>query len=436
MIIRGFMDLIWQQRRCEQRKNRPNDNRSAFQVDRSRIIHAAAFRRLQAKTQIMSIGINDFYRTRLTHSLEVAQIGTGLLRHLKNSHPDFSLFPSTSLIETLCLAHDIGHPPFGHGGETALNFMMREYGGFEGNAQTLRIVAKLEPYSKGFGMNLTRRTLLGFVKYPALINQLWQSQAEHDPALPFITAHHWLPAKGVYNCDQDIFNWVIAPFSNTDKDLLQSNKPWDDFRNKTQFKSLDCAIMEMADDIAYAVHDLEDAIATETLSASDWHNYALPKLKALDSPWLTQNLESLTQRLFTNDESLRKDAIGELVNLFIVNSSMQTQNDAFESDLLKNTVKLEPEFAAILQALKLFVYERLIREPKMQQIEFSGQNLLMDLFKAFASDPMRLLPYTTQDILKEAKDESARMRALTDYLSGMSDEYARKIHARLFAGVN
>jgi dGTPase len=115
---------------------------------------------------------------------------------------------------------------------------------------------------------------------------------------------------------------------------------------------------------------------------------------------------------------------------------MQTQNDAFESDLLKNTVKLEPEFAAILQALKIFVYERLIREPKMQQIEFSGQNLLMDLFKAFASDPMRLLPYTTQDILKEAKDESARMRALTDYLSGMSDEYARKIHARLFAGVN
>ncbi|TMP77390.1 dGTPase [Pseudoalteromonas phenolica] len=429
------MDLIWQQRRCEQRKNRPNDNRSAFQVDRSRIIHAAAFRRLQAKTQIMSIGVNDFYRTRLTHSLEVAQIGTGLLRHLQNSHPDFSLFPSTSLIETLCLAHDIGHPPFGHGGETALNFMMREHGGFEGNAQTLRIVAKLEPYSKGFGMNLTRRTLLGFIKYPALINQLWHSQAEHDPASPFITAHHWLPAKGVYNCDQDIFDWILAPFSNADKDLLQSNKPWDDFRNKTQFKSLDCAIMEMADDIAYAVHDLEDAIATETLSASDWHNHAMPKLKALDSPWLKQNLDALTQRLFSDDESLRKDAIGELVNLFIVNSSMQTQNDAFESELLKNTVKLEHEFAAILQVLKVFVYERLIREPKMQQIEFSGQNLLMDLFKAFASDPMRLLPHTTQVIFEEAHDENARMRVLTDYLSGMSDEYARKTHARLFAGV-
>ena len=156
----------WQQRLLNQQKHRPNDNRSAWQIDRSRIIHAAAFRRLQAKTQIMAIGVNDFYRTRLTHSLEVSQIGSGLLRHLKRHYSDFSHFPSTSLIETLCLAHDIGHPPFGHGGEIALNYLMREHGGFEGNAQTLRIVTKLEPYTKGFGMNLTRRTLLGFIKYP------------------------------------------------------------------------------------------------------------------------------------------------------------------------------------------------------------------------------------------------------------------------------
>lgn len=107
------MCQYWQARIIDQQKYRPNDNRSAWQVDRSRIIHAAAFRRLQAKTQIMGIGLNDFYRTRLTHSLEVAQIGSGLLRHLKTQHANFKHFPSASLLETLCLAHDIGHPPFG-----------------------------------------------------------------------------------------------------------------------------------------------------------------------------------------------------------------------------------------------------------------------------------------------------------------------------------
>ena len=143
------MDKVWQSRIIEQYKHRPNDNRSPWQVDRSRIIHAAAFRRLQAKTQIMGIGLNDFYRTRLTHSLEVSQIGTGILRHLKTQHSDFNHFPSTGLLETLCLAHDIGHPPFGHGGEVALNFFMRDQGGFEGNGQTLRIVTKLGEYYPG-----------------------------------------------------------------------------------------------------------------------------------------------------------------------------------------------------------------------------------------------------------------------------------------------
>ena len=112
---------------------------------------------------------------------------------------------------------------------------------------------------------------------------------------------------------------------------------------------------------------------------------------------------------------------------------MHIQNEAFESGLLKYTVKLKMEYAQILQVLKTFVYDRLIREPKMQQIEFSGQNLLMDLFNAFASDPMRLLPHTTQVLFEEAQSENAKMRVIADYLSGMSDEYARKTYSRLFA---
>ncbi|WP_217874239.1 anti-phage deoxyguanosine triphosphatase [Pseudoalteromonas shioyasakiensis] len=427
------MCQYWQARIIDQQKYRPNDNRSAWQVDRSRIIHAAAFRRLQAKTQIMGIGLNDFYRTRLTHSLEVAQIGSGLLRHLKKQHPEFTNFPSGSLLETLCLAHDIGHPPFGHGGEIALNYMMREHGGFEGNAQTLRIVSKLEPYSNGHGMNLTRRTLLGFIKYPAFIDDLWHSIPPLSGQRSFIKADHWRPAKGLYNDDKDVFDWIIEPLSNNDKALLSSHYKVDEFRAKTHYKSIDSAIMELADDIAYAVHDLEDAIATEVLTLADWQNHALVQLQELDSAWLTTHLSSITARLFSHHEYERKDAIGELVNTFIINAQLVVQNADFESEILQYTVSLPDEFAEILNVLKHFVFKRLIREPKMQQVEFKGQNLLIELFSAFASDPMRLLPETTQEMWLNAHQQGDNaMRIICDYLSGMSDEYAYKTYQRLF----
>ena len=423
----------WQARIISQQKYRPNDNRSAWQVDRSRIIHAAAFRRLQAKTQIMGIGLNDFYRTRLTHSLEVAQIGSGLLRHLKKQHPEFTNFPSGSLLETLCLAHDIGHPPFGHGGEIALNYMMREHGGFEGNAQTLRIVSKLEPYSNGYGMNLTRRTLLGFIKYPAFIDDLWHSIPPLSEQRSFIKADHWRPAKGLYNDDKDVFDWIMEPLSNNDKALLSSHYKVDEFRAKTHYKSIDSAIMELADDIAYAVHDLEDAIATEVLTLADWQNHALVQLQELDSAWLTTHLSSITARLFSHHEYERKDAIGELVNTFIIKAQLVVQNADFESEILQYTVSLPDEFAEILNVLKHFVFKRLIREPKMQQVEFKGQNLLIELFSAFASDPMRLLPETTQEMWLNAHQQGDNaMRIICDYLSGMSDEYAYKTYQRLF----
>lgn len=423
----------WQARIIDQQKYRPNDNRSAWQVDRSRIIHAAAFRRLQAKTQIMGIGLNDFYRTRLTHSLEVAQIGSGLLRHLKKQHPEFTNFPSGSLLETLCLAHDIGHPPFGHGGEIALNYMMREHGGFEGNAQTLRIVSKLEPYSNGYGMNLTRRTLLGFIKYPAFIDDLWHCIPPLSEQRSFIKADHWRPAKGLYKDDKDVFDWIIEPLSDNDKALLSSHYKVDEFRAKTHYKSIDSAIMELADDIAYAVHDLEDAIATEVLTLADWQNHALEQLQELDSAWLTAHLSSITARLFSHHEYERKDAIGELVNTFIINAQLVVQNADFESEILQYTVSLPDEFAEILNVLKHFVFKRLIREPKMQQVEFKGQNLLIELFSAFASDPMRLLPETTQEMWLNAHQQGDNaMRIICDYLSGMSDEYAYKTYQRLF----
>jgi dGTPase len=427
------MDKQWQGRIIEQVKHRPNDNRSPWQVDRSRIIHAAAFRRLQAKTQIMGIGLNDFYRTRLTHSLEVSQIGTGILRHLKVQHNEFTHFASTGLIETLCLAHDIGHPPFGHGGEIALNYMMRNHGGFEGNAQTLRIVAKLEPYTNGHGMNLTRRTLLGFIKYPALINTLWHTIPDATTGRSFIKADDWRPAKGIYNDDAAIFDWIVAPLSQNDKALLGNHSTIDKYRAKTTYKSLDSAIMEHADDIAYAVHDLEDAIATKVLSLDDWQTHALPSLKALNFSWLNKRLDSLTQRLFSKHDFERKDAIGELVNTFIIHIYLDIQDETFECPILKYTAKLDAQYESVLHILKHFVFQRLIRDPEMQQIEFKGQNLLIALFTAFFSDPLRLLPETTQALYIEAEKQNQGMRIICDYLSGMSDEYAYKTYQRLFS---
>ena len=138
---------------------------SDAQRDRARIIHSSAFRRLQSKTQVLGVGDNDFYRTRLTHSMEVAQIGSGICEHLKQTYANNGAIsqqiPSFFQIEATCLAHDLGHPPFGHGGEVALNYHMLGHGGFEGNGQTLRILSKLGEYSEQHGLDLTRRTLLG-----------------------------------------------------------------------------------------------------------------------------------------------------------------------------------------------------------------------------------------------------------------------------------
>ncbi|MEM7376450.1 MAG: dGTP triphosphohydrolase, partial [Pseudomonadota bacterium] len=155
----------WLQRRSRLDKadHRPNFNAGSpdaqFQRDRARIVHAASFRALQSKTQVLGLGENDFYRTRLTHSLEVAQIGSGIVEHLLTANRDARLtpwLPSSGLMEATCLAHDLGHPPFGHGGEVALNYAMLSAGGFEGNGQTLRILSRLGEFSERCGIDVTR----------------------------------------------------------------------------------------------------------------------------------------------------------------------------------------------------------------------------------------------------------------------------------------
>ena len=164
---------VWEERRSGKSLNRKNDSRTPFERDRARVIHSAAFRRLQSKTQILGTTEGDFHRTRLTHSMEVAQISRGLLLVIERNQPEFQEYlPSSALLETICLSHDLGHPPFGHGGEVALNSMLHKHGGFEANGQTLRQLTKLEAHTPQYGLDLTRRSLLGVIKYPVFYEEV------------------------------------------------------------------------------------------------------------------------------------------------------------------------------------------------------------------------------------------------------------------------
>jgi len=436
------MREVWLERRLKKVSKRQQDHRDPFQRDRARILHSAAFRRLQSKTQVMGSGQSDFYRTRLTHSLEAAQIGSGITAQLRCKYPEScqSLFPaSDSLIEAICLAHDIGHPPFGHGGEVALNYMMREHGGFEGNGQTFRIVARLEPFSEHHGMNLSRRTLLGLMKYPQTLEKL-ENPTNNSVIDNFrqLKANEWHPPKGLYQDDEDIINWLLKPLSPADRKQFQHINIKKNSHNKTRFKSLDCSIMELADDIAYGIHDLEDAIVTGVVNQHDFDSQVIKKLNELDDSWLSQYCRTLTSKLFSEQHHLQKDAIGGLVNYLITAIELTDLNErhsevCFEEPLLKYNATLPEITMKALQVFKDFVYNFVIKQTSIQRLEYRGQQIVMELFEALSSDPLRLLPKNSAKRWQQATDNGDNpYRVIADYVAGMTDEYASRLHQTLF----
>ncbi len=413
---------IWTARHLSSQGERPGDHRSPYQRDKARILHSAAFRRLQAKTQIMSIGQNDFYRTRLTHSLEAAQIGTALVAQLRCktvlAAQTIALLPDDALMESLCLAHDLGHPPYGHGGETALNHKMRAFGGFEGNGQTFRIVGKLEPYTESGGMDLCRRTLLGLLKYPVL-------QPEQIPA------GLNKPVKAIYREDAALLDWVLAPLSNTDRDIFQY-QILSGAMPRSCYKSLDASIMELADDIAYGVHDLEDAVVTGTVSSEQWQ-------QQLQDAEPDSNdrifLQQIGAQLFRSEHHIRKTAIGSLVNRLITAIQLKEVLPQAEEPLLRFNAVLPQAEHQILQLLKNFIYQYVIRHPELQQNEFRGQRTVQALFDAFAAEPERLLPANTRQRWLVLSAQQRGERAVCDYIAGMTDEYASRMMQRLYGGI-
>jgi dGTPase len=436
------MSEVWLERRLKKVSKRQQDHRDPFQRDRARILHSAAFRRLQSKTEVMGSGQSDLYRTRLTHSLEAAQIGSGITAQLRCKYPEScqALFPtSDSLIEAICLAHDIGHPPFGHGGEVALHYMMREHGGFEGNGQTFRIVARLEPFSEFHGMNLSRRTLLGLMKYPQTLEQLNNAISNSNiDNFRQLKADEWHPPKGLYHDDKDIINWLLKPLSSSDRALFQFIHMRKSGHNKTRFKSLDCSIMELADDIAYGIHDLEDAIVTGVVNQQDFDSQVIKKLIVLDDSWLSQYSQSLTSKLFSEQHYLQKDAIGGLVNYLITAIELTDLNECysevnFEEPLLRYNATLPKVTMQVLQIFKDFVYNFVIKQTSIQRLEYRGQQIVMELFEALSSDPLRLLPKNSARRWQQAKDNDENaFRVIADYIAGMTDDYASRLHQTLF----
>lgn len=419
------------------------DHRNPYERDRTRLIHSAAFRRLQRKTQIFGTQEGDFHRTRLTHSLEVDSIARSLVQNLfvKIQQQDSSLLtflPEDNLITAITLSHDIGHPPFGHGGESALNYLMREYGGFESNGQTLRLLTKLETSYHPFGLDLTRRTLLGIIKYPASYSALVVS-----PTLSLqkkvIKINAWVPPKCYLDEEQDEVDWILEPLSKNDKELFQTHVPANanekPAHRKTHYHSLDCSIMNIADDIAYGVHDLEDAIYLKLISREqmDFEHLKSLFMQAFPEGTLSMpNAGVLIDKLFSIDVAERKHAIGDLVNGFITAVCLKISHSDFTEPLLRYTAELPQAMSALLEHFKKVVFNHVINSHEARTIEFGGQTVIQRLFEAVSSNPEQLLSLVYRENYRQVTTEREGMRVICDYIASMTDEYAHRMHERLF----
>ena len=444
---------VWKERR-ERNIDREKDPRTPWERDFARIIHCAAFRRLQGKTQVLGLGDSDFYRTRLTHSMEVSQVSTAITTYLKKNASiacprDIpsglnirQILPDSHLIGAIGLAHDLGHPAYGHGGEVALNYCMKNAGGFEGNGQTLRILSRLEKYVEGYGLNPTRRMLLGVLKYPVPYDKAYQSQGcsyqdTESPTIPWLIKHtDYKPPKCYLNTESDVVSWILQPLAASDKVTVMSSSAGEYYR------SLDASIMEIADDICYSVHDLEDAISLGLIAKENF--WAMIEqaggtqtfLKEIDEQLRKQFpcCESITktlENLFSDMPHIRKGSIGRLVHLCIIHCRLR-YDSGFASPLFALNVYLEPHFAKLQKQLGKVVANLVIKTPNVQQLEFKGQRIVIELFKALEQDAPRFLPESTRRLYEQASSEAEGKRIICDYLASMTDEYAAKLYERMF----
>jgi dGTPase len=393
---------------------RENDYRSPFQIDRDRIIHSSEFRRLQGKTQVFLPGEYDFYRTRLTHSIEVAQIGRSICNYLLHSQSDFltaDYFIDPDLVESICLAHDLGHPPFGHAGERTINTLMRRYGGFEGNAQTLRLITEIfyRAEESRRGMNPTRAFLDGILKYKA------QFKDFKNPENHF-----------TYNDQKRYIEFVFGK-KNSVKEFQSSN-------HLNKFRSIECQIMDWADDTAYAVNDLVDSISGGFITIAkvvQWQKEN--SLSEYQNEIIDEMIEWMKSDKF-------KPKFGMQIGDFVKACSLKKRKTFL--DKLTNRYRLELKIAKpILEKAELYKrisVELVFRSPQLHQMEYKGKYMIEKMFRLFEENyvtkngKLKLLPDFTDRIIRMEKSKSLRARLVCDQIAGMTDSYAMRTYRRLF----
>lgn len=441
--------MIWSARR-EVWKQQQEDAREGGDIDYARVIHSASFRRLQGKTQILNIGDSDFYRTRLTHSLEVAQIAAGISRQLAKTFPNHAgnpYLPDRAMIQAIGCAHDLGHPPFGHGGEIALNYCMRparsvKRGGFEGNGQTLRILSRLEKFSRDAGANLCRRTLLGVLKYPityseALNPDIIPSLMDGLTTIEIINDKTSKPPKCYMDSERDVVDWILDPLSNEDKDEFTRHDYIKKSHNKTLHKSLDCSIMDIADDIAYGVHDLEDSIALGLVSEHRFRDLVVEEkcasfLNSLKDKYPSEGENHIYDHMISGlfgDSGDRKRFIGRLVHHFMTAVEL-VEKVEFQEPLLRFRAEMKSGPREFLDELQKIIVVEVIKSPRVQHLEFKGQGMVVSVFEALQSDPKRLLP---PEYWKRYDKNAGDIRVICDFVAGMTDLYMLKTYERLFS---
>lgn len=399
---------------CNTKDEYRNGFRDDFERDYGRIIHSAAFRRLQGKTQVIGPSEGDYHRTRLTHTLEVSQIARGIAIQLNQTSNVLTINErqiDISLIESGALAHDLGHPPYGHQGERALNQCMKRYGGFEGNAHTFRLLTRLEGVGKN-GLNLSRATLLSIIKYPILFDVAMNAKAaDKNP-----------PKSNIFNEDKYIFDWLIKEFTQKDIDYFLDETIFENRHTKTLNKTLECSIIELADDIAYATHDLQDVLKFNLLKVKMLQDCLNPLVQS------NERLSKLNSRLNKLEEETELNLfVKDLINYFIQDIELCEKEK--DSPRLNYKAELSREGTDLLEAIKKLIFEHVIQSQRVQTMEWKGGQIITKLFEAFM-DTSTLLPKDKR--YEENETDAVKGRKVCDYIAGMTDKYAENFYRRLY----
>jgi dGTPase len=322
---------------------------------------------------------------------------------------------------------------------------MRDDGGFEGNAQTLRILTKLEKFSANEGSNLTRRTLLGILKYPAkysLVKNVDLSPAlcKQTTTIKIIDSAASKPPKCYFNSESNIVEWILKDLNKKDRENFKKIEHNSGKHSKPIHKSFDCLIMNIADDIAYGVHDLEDAIALKLINENQFREdvneshlaFFFEKIQEYNSEMTSvDTYDSFVKDIFS-DSRTRKRQISRLVHYFITNIEIYEEIE-FQESLLKYRAYLNQNCRKFLDNLKRLVVERVIKSPGVQHLEFKGQQMVVSVFEALASEPKRLLPEDTYSLYESSESDSGRKRVICDHVAGMTDSFLLKTYDRLFS---